>query len=233
MRIGTRVTTPQEVTRWDTEIIQISVYHGQGDNIDQIKKCVDTCREVQKRYVIHPVLYSIFNKEMFRDLIVMASLADLALILHDEKRHNWERLTGEHETTFKKLLKELQSLATVSFENATDTRDAIWFWDNYADSITLDIGHVELAGIDAVQFVKALDMEVIDKIQYVHLHRNNGWRNGLTDHWYITPDCKEVMALKELLRRKQDIGIILEINETEKTEESLKILQEIKSELAI
>jgi hypothetical protein len=233
MRRGTRVTTPQEVTLWDTEIVQISVYYGNEDNIKQIKKCVDACKEVQKRYVIHPVLYSILNKEMFRDLKVMAELADLALILHDEKTHDWKRLTGEHETTFKKLLNELQSITTVSFENATDTRDVIWFWNNYADSITLDIGHVELAGIDAVHFVKALDTELMDKLHYVHVHRNNGWHNGLTDHWYITADCKEVKALKELLRRKQDVGIILEINETEKTEESLKILQEIRSERAI
>jgi sugar phosphate isomerase/epimerase len=127
----------------------------------------------------------------------------------------------------------LQSVTPVSFENATDTRDVIWFWNNYADSITLDIGHVEVAGMDSVQFVNFLDTSLIDKIQYVHLHRNNGWRNGLTDHWYITPDCKEVKALKELLRRKQDVGIILEINETEKTEESLRILRQIRSVLAI
>jgi len=225
MNIGTRIHSPQEVNHWDTDILQISVYQGNVDNINQLKKCAEACREQGRRYVVHPVFYSILNREMFRDLKIMSEWADLALILHDEKTHDWKRLAGEHEITFKELVKELQSVTPVSFENATDTGDVIWFWNNYADSITLDLGHVEVAGMDSVQFVNSLDIALIDKLQYVHLHRNNGWRNGLTDHWYITPDCKEVKALKELLRRKQDVGIILEINETEKTEESLRILR--------
>ena len=233
MQIGTRVHSPQEVNQWDTDILQISVYYGIGDNVTQIRKCVEVCKERQKRYVIHPVLYSLFHRKMFRDLKVMADLADIAIILHDEKTSDWKRLTGEYETTFRELLNELQSVTTVSFENAADTRDVVWFWNTYADSITFDLGHVELAGMDSIQFVKSLDKAIIDKIQYVHVHRNNGWRNGPPDHWYLTPDCREVQALKELLKRKSDVGVLLEINETEKTEESLEILRKIRAELAL
>jgi uncharacterized protein (DUF488 family) len=230
MRIGTRVHSSQGINRWDTDILQISVYYGSGDNIKQIKKCAGLCREKEKRYVIHPVFYSILNKKQFKDLKVMAEWTDLALILHDEKTHDYKRITGEYGITFKRLLRELQSIAPVSFENAVDTKDVVWFWKKYADSVTLDIGHVELAGMNSVEFVKSLDTEVIDKIQYVHLHRNNGWRNGLTDHWYITADCREVKALKELLRRKQDIGVILEVNEKEMIRDNLNLLKAIREE---
>jgi len=228
MRIGTRIHSPQGAIRWDTDILQISVYYGHGDNIDQIKKCAGFCREKKRRYVIHPVFYSILNETMFKDLKVMAGLADLGLILHDEKTPDYRRITGEHETKFRMLLHELQAIAPVSFENAVDTRDVLWFWNHYADSITLDIGHVELAGLNSVEYVKSLDTKVINKIQYVHLHRNNGWRNGLTDHWYITADCREVKALKELLRRKKDIAVILEVIESEMVQDNLDLLKAIR-----
>ena len=119
----------------------------------------------------------------------------------------------------------------MSFENATDTQDVLWFWDHYADSVTLDIGHIEVAGFDSIEFVESLDRTIIDKIQYVHMHRNNGWRNGLTDHWYLTHECREVQALRELLREKSDVGILLEINETEMIADSLHILRNIRDEI--
>jgi hypothetical protein len=233
MHIGTRITFPEEAGRWDVDLLQISVYHGMKDNLTLMEKCVTKCREEGIRYVIHPVLYSIMDKEMFRSLKMMAEWADLALILHDEKTIDWQRITGTHKITFKALLGELQSVTPVSFENATDTKDVVWFWNTYADSITLDIGHVELAGMNSVEFVNSLAGEIIEKIQYVHIHRNNGWRNGLTDHWYLLPGCREVKALEALLRRKQDIGVFLEVNETEKIEESLMILRTLRDEIGI
>jgi hypothetical protein len=228
MNIGTRIIYPDEVGLWDVDLLQISVYHGMKDNVEVMKKCVGRCREKGIRYVIHPIQYSLPNGEMFIDLQEMAEWSDLALILHDEKGPDWQRIRGEHRTNFKRLVSELQSVTPISFENATDTKDVVWFWNNYAESITLDIGHVELAGIDSIEFIKSLDKAIIEKIQYVHLHRNNGWRNGLTDHWYITPDCQEMKALRELLRIKQDICIILEVNETEKIGENLEILKALR-----
>lgn len=233
MHIGTRITSPEEVGLWDVDLFQISVYHGMKDNLVLMEKCAGKCREEGMRYVIHPVLYSIMDREMFRSIKIMAEWADLALILHDEKTLDWQRITGEHKITFKSLLGELQSIAPVSFENATDTRDVIWFWNTYADSITLDIGHVELAGMNSVEFINSLDQKIIEKIQYVHIHRNNGWRKGLTDHWYLLPGCREIKALEALLRRKHDIGVFLEVNETEKIEESLMILRALRDEIGI
>ncbi len=163
----------------------------------------------------------------------MAEWSDLALILHDEKERDWQGITGEHGTNFRILVSELQSVTPVSFENATDTRDVVWFWNNYAESITIDIGHVESARIDSIEFLQSLDKKIIDKIQYVPLHRNNGWRNGLTDHWYIIPDCKEMNALRELLRIKQDIGIILEVNETDKIGKNLELLKTLRDKLGV
>lgn len=231
MHIGTRITYPKEAGLYDVDLLQISIYHGMNDNLRLMKQCAETCREQGIRYVIHPVMYSILDKAMFQEVKEIAGWSDLSLILHDEKTIDWQRPTGEQETTLKASLSELQSITPVSFENAIDTKDVIWFWDHYADSITLDIGHVELAGFDSVEFISTLDKGIIEKIEYVHIHRNNGWRNGLSDHWYLTPDCREIKALKELLKKKSDVGILLEINETEMIEDNLTILRNVRNEI--
>lgn len=230
MIIGTRVLSPEEVCIWDTELIQISIYYGLKDNHFIIETCTNMCRDLGIRYVIHPVGYFILNSDMFESLMLLAQWSDLALILHDEKTPHGKRLHGQHEKNFRSSLEKLSSITPVSFENATDTRDARWFWHNFADSITLDIGHVESTGIDAVEYVRVLDKEEIEKIHYVHMHRNNGWRNGLTDHWPLLQDCRELMALKELLNRKKDIAIILEINEADMIGDSIKLLKTVRDE---
>jgi hypothetical protein len=86
---------------------------------------------------------------------------------------------------------------------------------------------VESAGLDSVEFVRSLDHGIIDKLQFVHMHRNNGLRGGITDHWPLIPDCMELRALRELLNLKSDISVILEINELEIIGESLKLLREL------
>jgi hypothetical protein len=60
----------------------------------------------------------------------------------------------------------------------------------------------------------------------VHLHRCNGlhW-SGLKDHWSLIEDCRELRALKGLLERKDDIGVILEINDMENLGESLALVE--------
>ncbi len=228
MIIGTRVLSPEEVCNWDIDLIQISIYYGLKENLSIAKACVDLCKRKGIRYVIHPVGYFILNKEMFTCLMLLAQWSDLGLILHDEKMPDGNRISGAHKKKFRGLLRELKSITHVSFENATDTKDARWFWQNFADSITLDIGHVEAAGINSVEYVKTLVKEEIEKIHYVHMHRNNGWRKGLTDHWPLTPECREVSALKELLNRKKDISVILEINESDMINENIKLLRTVK-----
>lgn len=220
---------PEEVDYWDAEIMQISVYHGMENNIDMMKKSADACREAGMRYVLHPVKYSLLQDDMMKDIMTMAGSADLALILHDERGPDGERLGGEYEIRFRDALEELRSISPVSIENATDTGDIHWFWDNFADSITLDIGHVEVSGIDSVDFVTSLDEENINKIQFVHMHRNNGMHGGITDHWPLNRDCREIRALEELLRIKPDVSVILEINEIEEINKSLDILKGLRN----
>jgi sugar phosphate isomerase/epimerase len=226
---GYRVLYPEEVGTWEADILQVTVYRGLRDNIGLMKNCARMCREMGFPYVVHPVGYSLLEEETLRSLRVMAQWSDRALILHDERSPEGGRLGGAHEDRFRGALKELSSMAVISFENATYTPDATWFWKNYADSITLDIGHVEAAGLDSEEFVRSLESADVEKIQYVHMHRNNGLRGGLTDHWPLAPGCRELGALEELLKRRQDITVILEINETEMTGESLKLLRELES----
>ncbi|KPJ97796.1 MAG: hypothetical protein AMK71_12515 [Nitrospira bacterium SG8_35_4] len=231
MVIGTRVLYAEEVEYWNAELLQISVYHGMDNNIEMMEKSAQACREAGIRYVIHPVRYSLLQEEMLEDVLRMAEWTGLALILHDERTPEGKRLSGQDETRFRHALKKLQSVTTVSFENAVDTGDIHWFWEKFADSVTLDIGHVESSGLDSVAFVNALDKTVLGKIQFVHIHRNNGLRGGITDHWPLSSDCREIKALKSLLQVKNDINVILEINEIEQIDKSLDILRSLRDEL--
>jgi hypothetical protein len=231
MLIGTRVLYPEEVEYWDADLLQVSIYRGMNGGLEFMRKCARACKDAGIRYVIHPVKYSLLQKDMFEELMEMAGLADLALILHDEKSPEGGRLEGESGDVFRKSLGKLSAVTHVSLENSTDTADVKWFWDTFADSITLDIGHVESSGLNSVEFVKALDDATIKKISFVHIHRNNVLRGGITDHWPLTPGCREIMALRELIRIKPDVSVILEINEIEEIVESLDILRTLRQEL--
>ncbi|MDH4027429.1 MAG: hypothetical protein OEU95_01185 [Nitrospirota bacterium] len=233
MKIGTRILYPEEAGLWDADILQISVYRDMKDNMDIMKACVRSCRDAGMPYVIHPVGYSLLQQEMLEDVWEMAQLSDTALILHDERSPEGERLGPRQEGLFMNALKELSSITSVSFENAVNTRDIQWFWDSYADSITLDIGHIESSGLSSAEFVTSLDSGSIEKIRFVHMHRNNGLHGNITDHWPLTDNCREVLALEELLRTRPDISVLLEINEAEETDRSLDILRNIRDRLKI
>ncbi len=201
-------------------------------NLELMMGCAHACREADIRYVIHPVRYSLLQEDMFQDLRKIAEWADLALILHDEKTPDGGRLKGQHDARFRKALEELKSITSISFENSTDTADVKWFWNNYADnSITLDIGHIESSGLNSVEFIRSLDKECIEKIQFVHIHRNNGLRGGITDHWPLRLDCREIKALEELIKIKSDVSVILEINEIEEIQDNLEILKSLRDKL--
>jgi len=230
MIAGTRVLYPEEVGMWDAEILQISLYRGMKDNMEFMRKCADACTTAGLDYVIHPVHYSLLEEDTFTDLLEMAELADLALIIHDERMPDGSRLDGPSRKLFGDALEQLRVSATVSIENAVHTGDAQWFWDSFADSITLDIGHVESFGLNSKQYVQSLSREVIEKIQFVHIHRNNGLHGGITDHWPLTPECREVSALRALLKTKPDVSVILEINEVEEIGKSLDILRSLREE---
>ncbi len=231
MIIGTRVLYPEEVGYWNAEIVQISVFNGMKDNLDIMRNCVKAYRKAGTKFVIHPVMYSLLQEELFDDLKEMAGLSDVAMILHDERTPDGNRLEGQYEERFKNALDELKAITPISFENAVNTGDVHWFWNNYADSITLDIGHIESFGLDSAIFVKSLDDAFISKIQFVHMHRNNGIHGGITDHWPLNRDCREVKALEELIKRKSDLSVILELNEVDQIGESLEVLAEIRDNI--
>jgi hypothetical protein len=231
MRIGSRIVHPSEVGLWTAEIFQISVYRGVKDNLVLMRQCAERCRDAKIPYIIHPVHYSLFDRNALQDLQEMAEWADMCMILHDERTAEGLRIEGEAETSFREALGRLAAKIPISFENSTNTGDVRWFWAKYADSLTVDLGHVEAWGLDCLAFVKALDEATLQKVHYVHMHRNNGRHGGITDHWPLTRDCREVIALRELLLRKKDADLLLEINETDGIEESLEILRNIRDAL--
>lgn len=232
MKVGTRILYPEEVGIWDAELFQISVYRGMDGNLEMMKACAGACRDAGIPYVIHPVSYSLLQDEGIKFIKEMATWTDLAMILHDERTPDGQRLNEQYETSFRSAIEELRHVASISFENATATGDVRWFWENYSDSITLDIGHVESSAYNSVEFVRSLDEATIEKIQFVHIHRNNGLRGGITDHWPLTADCRELKALKELIILKPDVNVILELIEVAEIDDSLQQLRELRSILA-
>jgi sugar phosphate isomerase/epimerase len=230
MKTGYRVVSTREVGLHNADLVQISAYGVGANDIELVRRCADACKKKGIPYVVHPVGCPLLGHGMFEGLLEMAKLSDLALILHDERTPGDRRLHGEYSGQFRRASDELGRHAALSFENAHNTGDAPWFWRNYADSVTLDIGHVEAAGFDSVEYVKSLDKECIDKIHYIHMHHNGKWRSGLTDHWPLEEGCREIEALKALLKRRRDLSVILEINETWETEKSLGLLREAARE---
>jgi hypothetical protein len=91
----------------------------------------------------------------------IASHVDLALIIHDETTPSGARLEEMYERAFRDALEELSSICNVSIENAGNTCDIIWFWQVFASSVTIDIGHLEAAGIDSIKFINELDIDII------------------------------------------------------------------------
>jgi sugar phosphate isomerase/epimerase len=231
MRIGTRIVRPDDVKRWDAEIYQISMYRGWIDDIGLVKQCVRSCIEKSVSYVMHPVGFPLLDHDSFGMLKVIAEVGAEKMILHDERSRDGERITGINVDRFGEAVSELASFVPLSFENATDTHDALWFWEHFADSITLDIGHIEAAGMNSVEYIQHLDQEVIKRIEYVHIHHNGEFRNGLTDHHPLHGGCRELEALDTLLRRNHDVAVILEINETDMIDDSLGLLRDLRERI--
>lgn len=227
MLVGTRVVFPEELEQWEADLVQISVYRGMRDRMHVMRQCAALCRKMGIRFVIHPVEYSFAggSEEMLAEAEEMAGLADLALIIHDERNPDGERLSGKYEKNFRDALGKLSAAAHVSVENAAHSGDILWFWDNFGGSITLDIGHLESFGLDSLDFARSLEERYLDRLRYVHVHRNGDPHGGITDHWHLLPDCREMKALAALLARKKDLDVILEINDAGFTAENLAMVR--------
>lgn len=231
MRIGTRIVRPEDLHGLDAEVVQISMYRTTAEAMDLARRCAQDCTKRGIPYVTHPVGVRLLDALSWERIAGIASFAGLGIILHDERGRDGGRLSGPDGEEFRRRTAEIAAVTSLSFENAVNTADIFWFWDNYADSITIDIGHMEEAGIDSVQFMSRLDRGVLEKVEFVHMHRNGEFRNGLTDHWFLTRDCRELKALGALVEMKRDIDVILEINETDRIGESLQILRELRDRI--
>lgn len=232
MLAGYRIVSPDELGVWPGDFVQISVYKWLDNRMSLMTECMKRCRAANVHYVVHPVGYELLNEseEGLAEIDLMARNSDWTLILHDE-RSNGERLTEADQKRFREILNRFNGESPISIENAANTADAPWFWDTFARSITLDIGHIEASGFNSIEYINSLDRETIDKIDYVHLHRKGEWRSGLIDHWPVTPDCRELQALGVLLVKRPEARVILELNETQGTGENLELVRNLWDEL--
>jgi len=233
MRLGTRVMSKDEIGRFSVDLIQISYWKRFGPTLSEVEETAFRCREQGVPYVIHPVFTPLsetrtgLKEENLKELTTLARMADLGIIVHDETLPDGRRLTGEPLAQYQRTLTLLSNICSCSIENANNTPDIDWFWGEMEGSITLDLGHFEASGIDSVEKVRSLPDEILQRVDYVHLHRKNGEHSGIVDHWPLTEDCREVQALRELLRRKKDFSVILEINEIGRIPESLAIVKKV------
>jgi len=231
MRIGHRIIEPQEAGRWEAELLQISVYKNWGGSHDVARRCAERCAETGLPHVLHPVGYSLLDDEDRRAVLAMLPLAGEAIIMHDERTSDGGRLTAELISRYTDAVREMAEHVHVSIENSEFTADIIWFWREVGGGVTLDMGHMERAGINSESFVTSLPQDIISRVDYVHMHHNNGLHGGIPDHWPLRPGCRELAALELLLEKKKDVGVILEINEREETAESLQLLAKLRARL--
>ncbi|MBF0517305.1 MAG: sugar phosphate isomerase/epimerase [Nitrospirae bacterium] len=218
-------------------IVQVSVFKEWGGTTQDVSRLIERCRDMGLRYVIHPVGYYLSETrehERAQTLDFLRRLAEMspdAIIVHDEGAPWGARLEGIFERCYVRAVEELSTICRVSIENAHNTPDIRWFWGRYAASITLDIGHVEAAGINSIEFVNTLDNETIEKIDFVHIHKCNGKRSdGSNDHWGLDDQCRELHALRQLLKRKKSAGIIVEVVEHDQILNTLKLIEPLMME---
>jgi len=229
MKIGVRVTSPEQLMLWQPEAVQISLYKNNSNNLRILKDCVCLCKHKGIHYVIHPVSYDLLDDNDFVEIMKIAEWTNGDLILHDVCSSNGEPLKEKEIMELKKRLTELQTMTKISFENAIACNDVIWFWENFAHSITLDIGHLEVKGFDSMQFVEALNEDIIKKIDYVHIHKCVKMETHTVDHLPLEKDCKELRTLEALLARKPSVTVFLEINDIQQIENSMWLLTELKN----
>ncbi len=234
MEIGYRVFNKGDISKFDSDFVQVSIWH---KNVTDLGRIVGVCDALHERgvpYVVHVLGVQISDnrsegEEALSVLREYAKMSDLGLIIHDEILPNGDRLTGPRRAQFEKGLRELGKICKVSLENSYDSHNAPWFWSEFADSITVDIGHFVSAGIDVLEVIKNLRDEHLSRIDFAHVHKNNGWRpGGITDHWPLEEGCVELLALAKLLKRKKDIKVVVEVDgRDEELMKSIELVSEL------
>jgi len=210
------------------DFVQVTMFRSVPGAQAALFATIDSLRKSDVRYVVHPVDYFLSETrleqraEIFKALEAIAGQADMGMILHDETTAWGTRLEGIFAEAFDEAMARLSAVCPVSIENAVHSPDAVWFWRRFARSVTLDVGHLESAGLDSRAFISALDAATLGKIDYVHVHRYD--RAASYDHRGLNEGCRELSALKTLLAARPDAGVILELINKDEIEDNLNML---------
>ncbi|MEO5357872.1 MAG: hypothetical protein H7844_11310 [Nitrospirae bacterium YQR-1] len=238
MLIGYGILAGETVKVSSPGIVQISVFKEWDGNISAAVNTSTYLKSLGIPAVFHPVGYFLsetreeVRRQNMEVLLYLAGHATQPIIIHDETTPWGTRLYGQYEEAYEEALKKITQYCPVSIENASNTTDVTWFWSRFATSITLDIGHIQAAGIDAETFVAGMDGDLCKMVEFIHVHHANGPHyNGVTDHWGLTPNCKELKALRKFIKRNSTVKIILEIINTDDVRESLTLIEEAVREV--
>lgn len=242
MEIGYRIVRPGDIGTQHLSLAQISLWRTAGWGISEGERAVGEaieiageCRRRGIRTVFHPLEYPLADErgeESMRVLRRLADAADLGIIIHDEGGPRGTRMEDGAASAYERRLREISRLCPVSIENAFNSGDCLWFWERFvapsgADiSITLDVGHLESAGIDSVAFVRDLPESLAGRVAFVHMHHKGEERFGILDHWPLVPGCRELDALAVLRTRREGLRVILELDAREEgLRQSIGLLQ--------
>ncbi len=232
MKLGYRIIRLGDVGTQPVKFAQISLWRvadwGVADGSKGVREAIETariCRTLGIRTVFHPLEYPLAHDHDEQALDIMRRLAgeaDLGIIIHDEGGEGGKRLTDAETERYEKSVRELSRLCPVSIENSYNSGDISWFWDRFVMrasnhvSITLDIGHLELAGLDSSAFVRNMPDRLVERTTFVHMHHHDPFgRQAVRDHKPLLPGCREIKALQELLKRKHDLWVVLELDAKE------------------
>jgi len=231
MELGYRIIRPQDVGSQPLLFAQISLWRTAAWDVAEGERAVteaigiaSACTARGIRTVFHPLEYPLTNAYAAQTLDVMRRLAaasDLGIILHDEGGADGKGLSAAEAAEFERNLAAISSLCPVSIENAFNSGDITRFWDRFvvtapkSVSITLDIGHLESADIDAIAFVRDLPERLASRVNFAHMHHKAEERYGIKDHWPLVADCREIEALRELLKRRPGVKVVLELDAAE------------------
>ncbi len=245
MKLGYRIIRPEDVGTQPVSFAQISLWRVAGwgvaageQGVTEAIETAQVCRKLGIRTVFHPLEYSLTNQHAAETLEVtrrLAAAADLGIIIHDEGRDGGTRLTAAEAKRYEQHVGEMSQYCHVSIENSYNSGDISWFWERFVLpapnrlSVTLDIGHLELAGLDSIDFVRNMPNDLVDRTTFVHMHHHDPvGQRAVKDHRPLLPDCREIKALKELLKRKQDLWVVLELDSKEEgMRQSIELLKDL------
>lgn len=245
MQIGYRIVRPSDVGTQTVKFAQISLWRSADWNVSDgergVEEAIEIARECRSqgiRTVYHPLEYPLTGEHAAHSLEVMRRLAaasDLGIIIHDEGGENGGRLTGPEAVQYGVNVRSISRMCPVSIENSWSSRDILWFWERFAVpmpetvSITLDIGHLEGAGVDSTGFIRELPEVIVRRLKFVHIHHHDESAEGVRDHRPLVPGCRELEALAILIGRKKDVWVIAELDAAEQgMKESIELLKQIE-----